>query len=148
MFDDFKEFIMRGNVIDLAIGVVVGAAFNSIVNSLVEDILLPPISLLLGKVDFSNLFIPLAGGPFATLAEAQEAAAPTINYGLFLNTLIDFLIIAYVMFMVMRWANNIRKAGEEEEPPAAANTKDCPFCFTSIDKRATRCPNCTSEQTM
>ncbi len=142
MLKDFKAFIMRGNVMDLAVGVIIGAAFGKIVSSFVSDILMPPIGLLLGKVDFSNLFISLSGEKFKSLADAQAAGAPTLNYGLFLNNVIDFLIVALVIFLLIR---GLTKLTKKEEAPAEVTTRDCPYCQTSISKKATRCPNCTSE---
>jgi len=148
MLKEFKEFIMRGNAIDMAVGIVVGAAFGSIVNSLVKDIIMPPLGLLLGKVDFSNLFIILkvgskVPGPYASLAEAQEAGAVTINYGLFFNHLVSFLIISLAIFLVIRSINRLKR--QKETPPAEPSTKECPFCFSRIPIKAVRCPNCTSE---
>ena len=148
MFKEFKEFAMRGNVIDMAVGIVIGAAFGTIVKSLVSDIIMPPIGLLLGKVDFSNLFAVLkqgeaAAGPYASLADAQAAGAVTINYGVFINTLISFIVIAFAIFMVIRSMNKLKK--KEEAAPAEPTTKDCPYCLTSIPIKATRCPHCTSE---
>ena len=143
MLQEFKEFIMRGNALDLAIGVIIGAAFGNIVSSLVNDILMPPIGLLLGQVDFSGLFIDLSGQGYATLAAAQEAGAPTLNYGLFINNVIDFLIIAFVIFIVVKQVNRFTK--QEEEAPAEPTTKTCPYCATEIPIAATRCPHCTSE---
>jgi len=143
MWKEFKEFIMRGNVVDMAVGVIVGAAFGKIITSLVNDILMPPIGLLLGRVDFSNLFINLSGGHYATLAEAQEAGAVTINYGLFLNTVMDFVIVAFVIFLFIRQINRMRR--EEEEAPPEPTTKECPYCLSTIPLKATRCPYCTSE---
>lgn len=141
MLKEFKAFILRGNVLDLAVGFVIGAAFAKIVSSLVSDIIMPPIGLLLGNVDFSSMFVPLSGGPYKTLAEAQAAGAPTLNYGLFLNNIIDFLIIGFVIFLIVRLANRLFT-----KPPAPAEPteKDCPFCFTKIPIQATRCPHCTS----
>jgi large conductance mechanosensitive channel len=139
MFKEFREFIMRGNVIDMAVGIVIGVAFGKIVTSLVEDIIMPPIGLLLGKVDFSNLFVNLSSGSYATLADAKKAGAATINYGAFINTVISFLIVAFAIFMVVRAVNRLRA-------PAAVTTKDCPFCKSKIALDATRCPMCTSEQ--
>lgn len=148
MFQEFKKFIMRGNVLDLAIGVIIGGAFGAIVKSLVADVIMPPIGLLLGRVDFANLFAVLKGGdpgvPYATLADAQAAGAVTINYGLFINTVISFLITALAIFLIIRAANKLQKQ-EPPPPPVAPTTKDCPYCFTSIPIQATRCPNCTSE---
>jgi large conductance mechanosensitive channel len=142
MFKDFKAFILRGNVMDLAVGVIIGAAFGKIVSSFVTDILMPPLGLLLGKVDFTNLYISLSGQKYASLAEAQAAGAPTLNYGLFINNIIDFLIIALVIFLLIRALTKLTK---KEEKPVEVTTRDCPFCQTSISKKATRCPNCTSE---
>jgi len=141
MFKEFKEFIMRGNVLDLAVGIVIGAAFGKIVTSLVSDIVMPPIGVLLGKVDFSNLFIDLSGAQHPTLAAAKAAGAATINYGLFLNTVIDFLIVAFVIFIVVKQANRMKR----QPALAAPTTKECPFCHTAIPIPATRCPNCTSQ---
>lgn len=143
MWKDFKAFIMRGNVLDLAVAVIIGGAFGAIINSLVADIIMPPIGLLLGKVDFSNLFIPLDGQSYASLAAAKEAGAATINYGVFINTLINFLIVALAIFLVIRAAN--RLISKKAEAPAEPTTKDCPFCATAIPLKATRCPNCTSQ---
>ena len=150
MLKEFKEFVMRGNVVDMAVGIVIGAAFGTIVKSLVSDIIMPPIGLLLGKVDFANLFTVLkegtkAAGPYASLADAQAAGAVTINYGVFINTLISFLIIAFAIFLVIRKINQLKK--KEEVPPAEPITKDCPYCLTSIPIKATRCPHCTSQLT-
>ncbi len=143
MWKDFKAFIMRGNVIDLAVAVVIGGAFGAIVTSFVQDIIMPPIGLLLGKVDFSNLFVSLDGGKYASLAAAKEAGAATLNYGLFINTLINFIIIALAIFLVIRAIN--RLAVKKDEAPAEPTTKDCPYCATAIPIKATRCPNCTSQ---
>lgn len=145
MLKEFKEFIMRGNVVDLAVGVIIGAAFGTIVSSLVNDILMPPVGLLLGGVDFSNLFINLSGGEFASLAAAQEAGAATINYGLFINHLINFLIVALAIFLLVRQVNRLQE--EEEAPAEEPTTKECPFCHTEIPLAASRCPNCTSQLT-
>jgi len=148
MFKEFKEFAMRGNVIDMAVGIVIGAAFGTIVKSLVSDIIMPPIGLLLGKVDFANLFAVLkqgeaVAGPYASLVDAQAAGAVTINYGVFIDTVISFIVIAFAIFMVIRGMNKLKK--KEEAPPAEPTTKDCPYCLTSIPIKATRCPHCTSE---
>ncbi len=140
MFKEFKQFAMRGNVLDMAIGIIIGAAFGKIITSLVGDILMPPLGLILGKVDFSSLFINISGKSYATLAEAKAAGAPTINYGLFLNTVIDFIIVAFAIFLLVRQINRWSKP-----PEAAPTTKDCPFCCSAIPIKATRCPNCTSE---
>lgn len=144
MLKEFKAFAMRGNVIDLAVGVIIGAAFGKIISSFVNDILMPPLGLLMGKVDFTNLFVSLTGEKYTSLAEAQEAGAPTLNYGLFINNIIDFLIVAIVIFLMIRAINRLTK---KEEKPAEVTTHECPFCLTSISKKATRCPNCTSEVT-
>jgi len=143
MFKEFKAFIMRGNVIDLAVAVIIGAAFGKIISSLVADVLMPPIGLILGKVDFSNLYLNLSGTSYPSLAAAKAAGAPTVNYGLFINAAIDFLIVAFVLFMVIRTANRMQQklAKPVEGPPAA---KDCPYCFSSIPIKATRCGHCTS----
>jgi large conductance mechanosensitive channel len=142
MFREFREFAMRGNVVDLAVGIVIGAAFSKIVSSLVNDIIMPPIGLLLGRVDFSNLFINLSGQSFASLTEAKAAGAPTINYGVFLNTVIDFLIVAFAIFLLVRFVNRLSR--QLEAAPAAPTRRECPYCLSSIALRATRCPQCTS----
>jgi large conductance mechanosensitive channel len=141
MLKEFKEFAVKGNAIDLAIGVIIGAAFGKVVSTLVSDILMPPLGLLMGKVDFSNLFISLTGEPFATLAEAKKAGAPTINYGLFINTLIDFIIVAFAVFLVVKQLNRLKKAPPEEAP----STKACPRCCSSVPLAASRCPFCTTD---
>jgi large conductance mechanosensitive channel len=141
MLKEFKEFVMRGNVLDLAVAVIIGGAFGKIITSFVNDILMPPIGLLLGGVDFANLFFSLNGQSYALLADAQAAGAPTINYGVFLNTVIDFLIVAVVIFLVVKAANRMKKPA----PAAAPTTRECPHCFTTIPLKATRCPNCTSQ---
>jgi large conductance mechanosensitive channel len=145
MLKEFKAFLMRGNVLDLAVAVVVGGAFGKIVASLVKDIIMPPIGLLLGKVDFANLFIALDGKSYATLDEAQKAAAPTWNYGLFINTIIEFLVVALAIFVVLKLVTKLQERGKKPEPVAAPTTKECPYCLTTIALKATRCPNCTSE---
>lgn len=145
MLKEFKEFISRGNVMDLAVGVIIGGAFGKIVSSLVDDIIMPLIGLLLGGADISNYFITLDGGKYATLAEAQEAGAATLNYGLFLNRIIDFLIIAFVLFLIIKAMNKARALTKKPEAEAALTTKVCPYCKSTIDINATRCPNCTSE---
>jgi large conductance mechanosensitive channel len=142
MLKEFKEFALKGSVIDLAVGIIIGAAFGKIVTSFVNDILMPPIGLLLGGVNFKDLFIPLNGQQYASLAAAQEAGAPTINYGLFINNILDFLIVAFVIFLIIRWINKMR---QPKPVPAAPAEKDCPFCNTAIPIKATRCPNCTSQ---
>ena len=142
MLKEFKEFALRGNVVDMAIGIIIGAAFGKIVTSLVNDILMPPIGFLTGKVDFSNLFISLSGS-YASLAEAQAAGAPTINYGLFINAVLDLIIVAAaVFFLIVRPMNRLRRV--KEPAPAAPTTKECPYCFSAIPLKATRCPYCTS----
>jgi large conductance mechanosensitive channel len=141
MFEDFKAFIMRGNVVDLAVAVIIGAAFGAIVTSAVNDVVMPPIGLLLGRVDFKDLFISLNGQSYPTLAAAKTAAAPVIAYGQFLNTIINFLIIAAVIFVVVRAASKLHKPA----PAAAPITKDCPYCCSSIAILARRCPHCTSQ---
>lgn len=147
MLKEFREFALRGSVVDLAVGVIIGAAFNSIVKSIVDDIIMPPIGLLVGNVDFTNLFAILKDGevppPYATLADAQAAGAVTINYGLFVNTLISFIIVAFVLFLIIRSINQLKR--EEEAPPAEPTTKECPYCKSEIALAATRCPQCTSE---
>lgn len=141
MLKEFREFAMRGNVLDLAVAVIIGGAFGKIVTSFVNDILMPPIGLILGGVNFADLFISLNGQAYPSLADAVAAGAPTINYGVFLNTVIDFIIVAFVIFLVIRTMNRFKKPA----PAAAPTTKDCPHCFTAIPIKATRCPNCTSQ---
>lgn len=139
---EFKEFAVKGNVVDLAIGIIIGASFGKIVTSFVNDILMPPIGKLLGGFDFSNLFINLSDKSVASLAEAKAAGIATINYGVFLNTLIDFTIVAAAVFILVRQINRLKKA---EEPAAAPATKECPYCLNAIPVKATRCGHCTSE---
>ena len=141
MLNEFRTFIIRGNMIDLAVGIVIGAAFTTVVSSFVNDLLMPPIGLLLGGVDFSNLFVTLRGGPFPSLAAAKAAGAPTLNYGLFINNIINLLIVGFAVFMVVRAVNQLRGP----DPVAAATTKDCPACAMAIPLRARRCPHCTTE---
>jgi large conductance mechanosensitive channel len=141
MLKDFKEFVMRGNVLDLAVAVIIGAAFGKIVSSLVNDVLMPPIGLIVGNVDFSNLFISLSGTSYSSLAEAKAAGAATINYGMFLNVVVDFLIVAAVIFVLVRAVNRMKR----QPAPAAPTMKECPFCLSGIPLKATRCPHCTSE---
>ncbi|HEY3418038.1 MAG TPA: large conductance mechanosensitive channel protein MscL [Armatimonadota bacterium] len=141
MFKEFKEFAMRGNVLDLAIGLIIGAAFGKIVTSFVNDILMPPIGRLLGHLDFSNLFLPLDGQHYDSLAAARAAGAATLNYGLFINTVIDFVIVAFAIFLLVRQINRFKR----QEPAAAPATKDCPFCYSAIPVQASRCPHCTSQ---
>ena len=151
MLQDFKTFIMRGNVVDMAVGIIIGAAFGGIVSSLVEDVIMPPVGLALGKLDFSNLALVLkqgtTPGPYASVAAAQTAGAVTMNYGLFINTIINFLILAAVIFFfVVRPIARMQAPKKAAEPaPTAPTTKDCPYCFSSIPIKATRCPHCTSE---
>ena len=144
MLREFKEFVSRGNVMELATAVVIGAAFGKIVDSFVKDIIMPPIGLILNKVDFSNLFINLSSPKYQTLAEAQKAGAPTINYGLFFNNVISFLIVAFVVFLIIKQMNRFRRATDE---PLRATDKACPYCITTIPLAATRCPHCTSTLT-
>lgn len=146
MWNDFKTFIMRGNVLDLAVAVIIGAAFGGVVKSLVDDVIMPPLGLAIGKVDFTNLFVtlldgPKVPGPYVSLADAKAAGAVTVNYGLFLNSLLGFLIVALAVFMLVRVANRIAR----KPAPVAPNEKACPFCATNIPVAATRCPNCTSQ---
>ena len=143
MLKEFRQFIMRGNVLDMAIGIIIGIAFGAIVNSLVHDILMPPIGLLFGRVDFANLFISPPGTHYASLAEAKQAGAAVISYGVFINTIINFVIVALVLFLIIRQVN--RMNAKPAAVPAAPTTKDCPYCFSSIPIKATRCPHCTSE---
>jgi len=141
MFKEFKEFAMRGSVVDLAVGLIIGAAFGKIVTSLVNDVLMPPIGLLAGHVNFENLFVSLSSGSYQTLAEAKAAGAPTINYGIFLNTVIDFILVALAVFLLVRWINKLRR----QPAPATPTTKACPYCKSTIALDATRCPQCTSQ---
>jgi len=143
MLKEFKEFAMRGNVLDMAVGIVIGAAFGKIVTSFVSDMLMPPIGLLLGKVDFSNLFLDLSGTAHATLKEAQAAGAPTLNYGLFLNTILDFVIVAFAIFLLIKQVNRLQRPAPA--PAAAPTTKVCPYCKSEIALAATRCAHCTSD---
>ena len=143
MFKEFKAFAMRGNVVDMAVGIIIGAAFGKIITSLVNDVIMPPIGLLLGRINFANLFVNISGKEYATLAEAKAAGAATINYGMFINTVIDFIIVALVIFLIIRSINRMKKPAPVAEP----TTKECPFCYTQISIKATRCPNCTSQLT-
>ena len=138
LLKEFKQFVSRGNVVDLAVGVIVGAAFGKIVTSLVSDILMPPLGLILGKVDFSGLYVNLSGKEFASLAAAKAAGAPTINYGLFINNVIDFAIVAFVIFLLIKQINHFTK-------PTEVTTKECPHCRSSINLKATKCPQCTAD---
>jgi len=147
MFEEFKKFAMRGNVVDMAVGIIIGGAFGTIVKSLVSDVIMPPVGLLLGGVDFADWFITLkegaTAGPYATVAAAKEAGAVTLNAGLFINSMISFLIVAFAVFLLIKGMNSLQK--EAEEPEAEPTEKDCPHCLTAIPIKATRCPHCTSE---
>jgi len=147
MLKEFKEFAMRGNVVDMAVGIIIGAAFGTIVNSLVSDVIMPPIGLLLGNVDFTNLFIVLKNGgvpgPYSSLAQAHAAGAVTINYGMFINAITSFIIVAFAVFLLVRAINKLKR--QEAPVPPAPTTKECPYCFSSIAMKATRCPCCTSD---
>jgi large conductance mechanosensitive channel len=146
MFKDFKEFAMRGNVVDMAVGIVIGAAFGAVVKSFVDDLLMPPVGLLLGKTDFSNLFLVLKqgsiAGPYVSLADAHKAGAVTINYGLLINSVIGFLIVAFAVFLLIRSINRLKRT---EETQAAPDTKECPYCLSVVPIKAVRCGHCTSE---
>ena len=149
MLKEFRDFAMKGNVMDMAVGIIIGGAFGKIVSSLVNDVIMPPIGMLLGKVDFSNLFINLSGEHYASLADAKAAGAATVNYGLFLNTVIDFVIVAFAIFLMVKWINKMRAATEalEKKPqvaPAAPTTKECPYCLSVIPMKAIRCAHCTA----
>ncbi len=141
MFKEFKEFAMKGNVLDMAVGIIMGVAFGKIITSFVNDVIMPPVGRLLGNVDFSSLFINISGHSYNTIAEAKAAGAATINYGIFLNTILDFLIVAFVMFLMVRQVNRLKKA----PAPAPVATKECNYCCSSVPIKATRCPNCTSD---
>jgi len=141
MLKEFKEFAMKGNVLDMAIGIIIGAAFGKIITSLVSDILMPPLGLLLGKMDFSSLFISLSGQSFPTIKAAQDAGAATLNYGLFINSVINFIIVAFAIFLLVKQVNRFKS----QPPPADPTTKDCPFCASAIPIKASRCPHCTSQ---
>ncbi|HJY79646.1 MAG TPA: large conductance mechanosensitive channel protein MscL [Candidatus Binatia bacterium] len=144
MLKEFKEFAMRGNVLDMAVGIIIGAAFGKIVSSFVADVLMPPIGLLLGKVDFSGLFLNLSGTHYASLAEAKAAGAPTLNYGVFINTVIDFLIVAFAIFLLIQQINRLQKQ-PAPAPAGPPTTRECPYCLSTISLKATRCPHCTSQ---
>jgi len=147
MLKEFKEFALRGNVVDMAVGIIIGAAFGTIVNSLVQDVIMPPIGLLLGNIDFSNLFAVLkdgkVAGPYASVAAAKAAGAVSINIGIFINTVISFVIVAFAVFLLIKMINKLRH--QEEALPAVPTTKECTYCLSTIPIKATRCPNCTSE---
>ncbi len=151
MFKEFKEFAVKGNVVDMAVGIIIGGAFGKIVSSLVNDIIMPPIGLLIGRVDFSNLFIDLSGHGYVSLAQAKEAGAPTINYGLFVNNIIDFVVVAFALFLVVKWMNALRDAADadknEAAAPVAPTTKKCPYCLSDIPIEAVRCAYCTADLT-
>ena len=141
MLKEFREFAMRGNVVDLAIGVIIGAAFGKIITSLVNDIIMPPLGLVLGRVDFSSLYIDLSGKSYPSLAAAKAAGAATINYGVFINTVLDFIIVAFAVFLLVRGVNRLYRT----TPPPPPSTRPCPYCLTAVPLAATRCPACTSE---
>jgi large conductance mechanosensitive channel len=143
MLKDFKAFILRGNVLDMAVGIIIGAAFGKIVSSLVSDVLMPPIGLIAGRVNFGDLFVNLSDTAYPSLAAAKAAGAPTLNYGMFLNTVVDFVIVAAVIFVLVKQFAKLQR--QPEPPPAVATTKTCPHCISTIAIKATRCPNCTSE---
>jgi large conductance mechanosensitive channel len=142
MLKEFREFAMRGNVVDMAVGIIIGAAFGKIISSLVSDIIMPPIGVLLGGVDFSEIYVNLSGGDYATLAAAQEAGAATMNFGVFINTILDFVIVAFAIFLVIRAMNRMKR---KEEAPAEVTTKECPRCLSEIPIKATRCAHCTTD---
>lgn len=147
MFKEFREFAVKGNVVDMAVGIIIGAAFGTIVKSLVDDLIMPPIGLLMGNVDFANLFVLLKDGkipgPYLSLADAKAAAAVTLNYGVFINTIVSFLIVAFSVFLVVGYINRLRR--EQEPAPVAPATKDCPFCLSAIAVKAVKCPQCTAD---
>jgi len=148
MIGEFKKFILRGNIIDLAVGIIIGAAFNKIVNSLVNDVVMPPMGLILGKVDFKGLYINLSTTPYASITEATEASAPIIRYGLFITNVIDFVLMALVIFLIIRYINKLKtppKVPAAQSAVQTAATKDCEYCFSEIPLQATRCPHCTSQ---
>ena len=142
MMKEFREFAARGNVVDLAVGVIIGAAFGKIVSSLVNDIVMPPIGMIIGRIDFKNLFVALNGQQYASVADAQKAGAPTINYGVFLNTVLEFLIVAFVIFLLVRQINRLKTPAPT---PPTDDARDCPFCVSRISTKAARCPHCTSD---
>lgn len=148
MVKEFKEFAVKGNVVDMAVGIIIGGAFGTIAKSLVNDVLMPPIGLLLGGVDFANLYLTIKpgdpAGPYASLTAAQDAGAVTVNWGVFFNNMISFLVVALAVFFVIKAINNLKRK-DEEAPPPPPDTKDCPYCVSSVAIKATRCPNCTSE---
>ncbi|MCI0532032.1 MAG: large conductance mechanosensitive channel protein MscL [candidate division Zixibacteria bacterium] len=141
MFKEFKEFAMKGNVLDMAVGIIIGAAFGKIVSSLVQDVIMPPLGMLLGKVDFSKLYINLSGQSFESLQKAQEAGAATINYGMFVNTVIDFILVAFVIFLLIKQVNRMKR----QPAPVPVTSKECPYCYSAIPMKAVRCGYCTSD---
>ena len=143
MLKEFKDFAMRGNVMDMAVGIIIGAAFGKIVSSFVKDVLMPPIGMLMGNMDFTNLYVNLSGEIFPSLAAAQEAGAATLNYGIFIQAVLDFIIVAFAIFMVIRQMNRMKK--QPEEKPAVPTTKDCPLCLSEIPIKASRCAHCTAD---
>jgi len=147
VFKEFREFAVKGNVVDMAVGIIIGAAFGTIVKSLVDDLIMPPIGLLMGKVDFANLFVLLKDGktpgPYLSLADAKTAAAVTLNYGMFINTIVSFLIVAFSVFLVVKYINRLRR--EQETVPVQPATKDCPFCLSAVALKAIKCPHCTAD---
>lgn len=145
MWKEFKEFALRGSVLDLAVGVIIGAAFGKIVTSLVNDVIMPPIGLLLGKVNFSEFYINLSKTVYPSLAAAREAGAPVIAYGAFINEVINFLIVAFVLFLIIRQFNRVKRITEKPQAPAVPTTKECPYCYSTVPIKATRCPHCTSD---
>lgn len=151
MLKEFRDFAMKGNVVDMAVGIIIGGAFGKIVSSLVNDVIMPPIGMLLGRVDFSNLFIDLSGEHYSSLTDAKAAGAATVNYGLFLNTVIDFIVVAFAIFLMVKWVNKMRTAAEalEKKPapaaPAAPTTRECPYCLSTIPIKAVRCAHCTAD---
>jgi len=145
MLKGFKKFVLRGNVVEMAVGIIIGLAFNKIINSFVNDILMPPISLLVGKINFSNLYINLSQREFANMAEAEAAGVPIIKYGVFINTVIDFLLMAFFLYLVITYYNKLKEMKKEEEIAKAPDTKQCPYCYSTINIKAIRCPNCTAE---
>ncbi|MGD9787772.1 MAG: large conductance mechanosensitive channel protein MscL [Sulfuricellaceae bacterium] len=149
MFREFKEFAVKGNMVDMAVGIIIGAAFGAIVKSLVDDVIMPPIGLVLGNVDFSNLYLLLrdgaVAGPYASLAEAKKAGAVTLNYGLFINAVVSFAIVAFAVFLLVRAINRLKRQVEAPAPAAEPATKECPYCCSAVPAKATRCPHCTSE---
>ena len=142
---EFKAFAMRGNVMDMAVGIIIGASFGKIVTSFVSDILMPPLGLVLGKLDFTNMYMTLSGGSYPTLEAAKAAGAITVNYGLFINTAIDFIIVAFAIFLMIMWINKLKKKEEKKEEAKLPSVKECPYCASSIPLKAKRCPNCTSD---